>query len=162
MDYLRRYNLRKQEERRQDPTITPNHFSIVQQAGLVTLFIWIALVAFVIMFIVILLEEEISIYLEIVPIVFFMLSAYVLAAVYIWRIDVDGNTISYRNMFGRRTVYDISEITRVVAIPKSAGAFGYKYKFFNEEKKLFTIDENTDNVYLLQRLEERGIHAEKR
>lgn len=159
--YMRNYNLRKQEERVQDPTITPQHFNIVQRMGLVVIFIWIALIGGVALFIGILKDPESNLLWVLVPLLMILGAIYCLASVYIWRIDVEGNTILYRNLFGRRTEYDITDISRVLAKSRN-GIYGYRYVFYSDEKKLFTVDENTDNVYLLQRLEERGVHAEKR
>lgn len=63
---------------------------------------------------------------------------------------------------GKSHRYRFSDITKVIAKPMVVGINPYKYAFYSGEQKIFSLDENTDDVYLLWRIEEAGIDTEVR
>ena len=48
--YWKHYSKRRQAERAQDVTVTPGHFSIVQDMGLLVILFWIGLAFSVVLF----------------------------------------------------------------------------------------------------------------
>ena len=81
-------------------------------------------------------------------------------SLYVWQIEVDGDEVRFRNSFGKVQVLDIHDVQRVTAKPRNMGINEYAYKFYGSDgRKLFSIDENTDDVYLLQRLLENGVEV---
>ena len=94
------------------------------------------------------------------PLLFLLISYYSYALLYVWKIQVIGNDIIYTNVMGMSTRFHFFDIKRVVAKPMKVGINPYKYVFYSENRKIFSLDENTDDVYLLQRIEEAGIDIE--
>ena len=99
--FFRKYSLRKKEELTQDPLTTPEHFTIKGWNGIPRWPFWFALFFFLILFAPLLSHKDIGrpalIVVSIMPIMLILMPIFVLYVCYIWRIDVDGNTISFRN-----------------------------------------------------------------
>lgn len=91
-----------------------------------------------------------------------MLSLYSYGLLFVWKIQVIDDDIIYTNFMGKSHRYRFSDITKVIAKPMVVGINPYKYAFYSGEQKIFSLDENTDDVYLLWRIEEAGIDTEVR
>ena len=94
------------------------------------------------------------------PILSLLISFYSYALLYVWKIQVIDNDIIYTNVTGTSTRFHFSDIKRVAAKPMKVGINPYKYIFYSKDRTIFSLDENTDDVYLLQRIEEAGIDIE--
>ena len=160
MSFVVKSGKAKREQVRQDPNVTPEHFVIRQYAGVLgVMFCVLALVCFAGMMVCIGAKAGWGPTLILAG--FTLLCALPLLSMYVWQIEVDGDRLRIRNMFGRVRYLDIREIRRVTAKPRNMGIAEYAYKFFGADgTKLFSLDENTDDIYLLQRLEEIGVMAE--
>jgi len=95
-----------------------------------------------------------------IPLLFLLISYYSYALLYVWKIQVIDDDIIYTDFMGKSKRYHFSDINRVVAKPMKVGINPYKYIFYSKDRKIFSLDENTDDVYLLWRLEEAGIDIE--
>ena len=150
---------KKHQEVMNDPTVSPMNFVITNKNGLYTVIYVIGLLFAIGLGIGLFSQSGFSAWL-VIPAGFILLVAYGLMELYIWKIQVIGNEVIYTNTFGKVTRYNISDITRVTGkyIP-NAGA--YRLKVYAGDKKIFSIAETTDDVYLLKRLEELGVPCEE-
>lgn len=75
-----------------------------------------------------------------------------------WRIYVNENKITFRSAFGKTSSYTFDDISEVTDEAKAVGATGHKYIFYlGDGSKMFSIDENTDPLFLIDRVIEKGI-----
>ena len=147
---------KKKENMQRDRSITPEQFVIDQKSGMMALYSW----AFLVLCIVVvggLIYTKQAVPFIVFGVLFLAVPVYMLLYYYFWRIEVDGDTLRQRSAFGKTQSFDLSEITSVTSRPRKGGLNPYSYTFYSGDQKLFVLDENTDDVYLLQRLKKRGI-----
>lgn len=153
MAYMGKIRNKKHEDKMNDPTITPMNFVIRVEFGLMAILFWLAIIGGLAVFIGVLMAGDGLLWASI-GILFGALGVWGILYQKVWQIEVIGNDIAYRNCLGRVTRYRMEDITEVKAQEVNNG---YRYRFYSGNKKLFTIDETTDDVFLVTRLRESGV-----
>lgn len=159
--YMNSRREKQREKRLSDPSITPENFTIRQDMGpVIVAMFWmvIALGVFLGAFLMVMGE---SAFFLLLGLFFVALGGFGLMGQYVWRIDVNGNDISYRGYTGKVRNYRMEEISKVTVKDGSMGS-GQKLTFWSGSSKMFVIDENVDDVYLLQRAMDAGVPVEKK
>ena len=154
-----RQNARQHAEAINDPETSPMNFVITQYNKVLVFVPIVFLTVAVFLGVGLFIQDGMSAWM-LMPILSLLISFYSYALLYVWKIQVIGNDIIYTNVIGTSTRFHFSDIKRVVAKPMKVGINPYKYVFYSENRKIFSLDENTDDVYLLQRIEEAGIEVE--
>ena len=154
-----RQNARQHAEAINDPETSPMNF-VITQYNKVLVFVPIAFLTLALFLGVgLFIQDGMSAWM-LGPIIFLLLSLYSYALLFVWKIQVIDDDIIYTNFMGKSKRYHFSDINRVVAKPMKMGINPYKYIFYSKDRRIFSLDENTDDVYLLWRLEEAGIDIE--
>lgn len=146
--YMNKRKDKKHDEMIKDPNVTPDSFVIRQDLGLIAILFWLGIALGAGLFVGLLLEGDGIgwVLLGLFPAV---LGVWGIMYQRLWMIEVEGDDITVRNSFGKVKHFKMSDITEIKAKEINNS---YSYKFYSGTTKLFSIDENTDDIYLIDRL----------